>query len=558
VEREQPFGDFCDRTSSRVLLLPPTPRDAEAICGVLTSQGIECSVHPTMGEICAELERGAGALVVSEEAVLADSDELRAFVSRQPVWSDLPIIVLSRSGVESPRLNERMRRLGNVVVIERPVRVSTFSSVVRLALRGRARQYQVRKHWIDLELVQAERTALWESERAARAEAEQAGRIKDEFLATLSHEIRTPLGAILGWTHILQQFDVRGEELHKGLEVIERNAQAQSRIVSDLLDMNRILTGKMRLDVRHMELAPVVHAALDTVRPAASAKHVRLHVSVDDDGALVRGDPERLQQVFWNLLANAVKFTPEGGSITVDVRHLPSHAEVTVTDTGAGISEDFLPHVFERFRQADGSTTRRYGGLGLGLAIVKQLVELHGGVVRAESPGPGLGATFTVALPLAAAKEHPRIPPPVRPRTGIPPLLATPDDIADIRVLVVDDEEDTCELVRRLLERSGASVVTASSASEALEHIRAWRPHVLVSDIGMPEEDGYALIRRVRALEPTKGGTTAAIALTAYARAEDRASALLAGFQYHVAKPVEANELVAVVASAARQAFDAD
>jgi PAS domain S-box-containing protein len=402
-----------------------------------------------------------------------------------------------------------------------------------------------------------QRERLLASERAARAEAERASRMKDDFLATLSHELRTPLNAILGWSQILSQLAHGGgfaDDLREGLATIERNARAQTQIIEDLLDMSRIVSGKVRLDMQRLDLAEVVRAAVETVRPAAEAKGVRVQTVVDPLAGPVSGDPNRLQQVLWNLLNNAVKFTPRGGRVQVLLERVNSHLEVSVIDTGEGIPPEFLPHVFDRFRQADASTTRRHGGLGLGLSIVKQLVELHGGRVRASSSGEGSGSTFTVSLPLTvihpppepeAGRRHPVA------RTGPHLSQDTCVELHGVRVLVVDDEPDARSLLQRLLEDCHAIVMLAESAGAALEKLVADRPDVLVSDIGMPGEDGYSLIRRVRALHPDKGGNVPALALTAYARSEDRTRSVLAGFQMHMSKPVEPAELIAMVASLA-------
>jgi PAS domain S-box-containing protein len=404
----------------------------------------------------------------------------------------------------------------------------------------------------DRKAAEGERERLLESERAARAEAERAGRMKDEFLANLSHELRTPLNAILGWSQILRTGRLDGEDSRQGLEAIERNARAQTRIIEDLLELSRIISGKVRLDVQRLDLSGVVAAAIDTVRPAAEAKGVRVHSALDPDAGPVSGDPNRLQQVFWNLLSNAVKFTPRGGRVQVLLERVSSHVEVGVIDTGEGIAPEFLPHVFGRFRQADGSTTRRHGGLGIGLSIVRQLVELHGGSVRVQSGGPGAGATFTVALPLTAVhpaaqevRQHPA--PNGEPRAAVPESVT----LKGVRVLVVDDEPDARDLLHRLLTDREAEVVAAASAGEAMEIISRGPPTVLLTDIGMPDEDGYALIRRVRALPAANGGGIPAIALTAYAGSDDRTRAMLAGFQVHLSKPVEPGELVATVASLA-------
>ena len=403
--------------------------------------------------------------------------------------------------------------------------------------------------------LQEQNVQLLDSERAARAEAERTSRLKDEFLATLSHELRTPLNAILGWTQVLRDGHADPEDLAHGLGTIERNARVQTQIIEDLLEMSRIISGKVRLDVQRIDLAPVVQASVDTVLPTAEAKGIRLQVILDPAARPVSGDPNRLQQVFWNLLSNAIKFTPKGGRVQVVLERVNSHLEVSVIDTGEGIAPEFLPHAFDRFRQADASTTRRHGGLGLGLAIVKQLVELHGGSVHVHSDGLGQGTTFRVLLPLTvlhsaaesegAERRHPRA------GSSFRPVSSEQFNLAGVKVLVVDDESDARALIKRLLEDRQASVRTAGSAAEAFELIRSERPEVLVSDIGMPEEDGYSLIRRVRALGPEHGGHVPAIALTAYARAEDRLKTIMAGFQVHLAKPVDTMELLALVASLA-------
>jgi PAS domain S-box-containing protein len=399
-----------------------------------------------------------------------------------------------------------------------------------------------------------EREQLLESEQAARVEIERASRMKDEFLATLSHEIRTPLNAILGWAIILRTRRFTADEAEPGLETIERNARLQAQMIDDLLDMSRIISGKLRLDVQRIDLAGVIRAAAETVAPAADARDIRVQLVLDPLAGPISGDPNRLQQVFWNLFSNAIKFTPKGGRVQAVLERINSHLEVSVIDSGEGIDPDFLPYVFDRFRQADSTTTRRHSGLGLGLAIVKQVVELHGGTIRAKSPGPGKGATFVVSLPVTVL--HPEMEP-VPPRrhptaTLVPMTVDVPVEIAGVRVLIVDDEPDARALLRRLFEERGAVVGTASSPAEALSMLRAERPDVLISDIGMPGEDGYALIRQVRALSPEDGGRTPAIALTAYARAEDRVKAVVAGFQHHLSKPIEPMELVVLVASLAQ------
>jgi PAS domain S-box-containing protein len=403
----------------------------------------------------------------------------------------------------------------------------------------------------DRKRLEAERERLLAAERAARGEAERTSRMKDEFLATLSHELRTPLNAILGWSQILRRGRMTADEVAQAVDVIERNARGQAQLISDLLDMSRIISGKVRLDVRGYPIADAVRAAVDSVRPAADGKAVRLEAVIDPAVGTVVGDPDRVQQVLWNLLTNALKFTPKGGSVRVALARVDSHVEVTVADTGKGIPPAFLPYVFDRFRQADASTTREHGGLGIGLSIVKSLVELHGGSVDVASAGDGQGATFTVRLPLAAVLTDESDSRPAHPATdgfGRPSRDGA-ESLAGLRVLVVDDEPDARLLIKRTLEEHGADVVAVGSAGEAMAVFEAVRPEVLLSDVGMPGEDGYSLIRKVRSLPVDRGGAVPAAALTAFARREDRTRAIRAGFQIHVPKPVEAAELVAVVAS---------
>ncbi|HEY2589684.1 MAG TPA: ATP-binding protein [Tepidisphaeraceae bacterium] len=385
----------------------------------------------------------------------------------------------------------------------------------------------------------------------ARAEAERISLMKDEFLATLSHELRTPLNAILGWAQVMQAQAGSNEGLAEGLTVIERNARVQAQLIEDLLDMSRIIAGKIRLDVQQVDLQDVISSAVASVRHAADAKEIRLQVVLDPLAGPVRGDPGRLQQCFWNLLTNAIKFTPKGGKVQVALERVNSHVEVCVADNGQGIRPEFLPYLFERFRQADSTTSRRHGGLGLGLSIVKHLIELHGGDVWAKSPGVGQGATFCIELPVAVVRpaEHASDRQDARGASA----GATPDrpSLAGITVLAVDDEPDSRGLVRHVLEACGARVLTAASSAEALQLLSQQRPDMILSDIGMPGEDGYEFLRKVRALPPESGGRTPAAALTAFARSEDRMRALRAGYQTHVAKPVDAAELAAVVASLA-------
>jgi PAS domain S-box-containing protein len=664
----------------RVLVVPATTADALAIRKVLKGAGFACLILPNVAALRDALNEGAGVVVISEEPLLADPEPLLQRLGVQEVWSDLPVIVLTRAGPEHPSVTQIVPRLGNVSLVERPVRTLTLVSLIRSSLRARLRQYQVRAHLAEQEQAQrtiregeqrfrllvenltdyaiflidtqgrvaswntgaenmlgytaaevlgqpasrfflsdpenagvlgremteaetagratstgwrvrkdgsrlfveglltgvrdehgellafakfmkdvtekhrmeVEREEVLQSERVARNESERVSRMKDEFLATLGHELRTPLNAMLGWTQVLKRQPALQGALLEGLDVIERNARMQAQIIEDLLDMSRIVSGKIRLDVQRVDLASVVEAAVTAIRPTAQAKGIRLQVVLDPLARAVSGDPHRLQQVFWNLLTNALKFTPKDGRVSVTLERVNSHLEVSVSDNGEGIDPAFLPHVFERFRQADASTSRQYGGLGLGLSIVKQLVELHGGSVSAKSAGAGKGSSFRVALPLMAASGFDAPENEVREH---PTRSASADggdwshvDLSGVKVLVVDDQPDARLLIQRLLEERRATVTTAASAAEALENVSKQTPDVLVSDIGMPREDGYSLIRQLRGL-PGEKGQVPAIALTAYARVEDRVKAIRAGYQSHLSKPVEAIELVAIIGS---------
>ena len=395
-----------------------------------------------------------------------------------------------------------------------------------------------------------ERKMLLESERAARTAAERMSDVKDEFLATLSHELRTPLNAILGWTQLLRSAP-EGADYLKGLETIERNARVQTQLIDDLLDMSRITSGKVRLDIQPLHPITFIEAALETVRPAADAKGIRMEALLDPAAGPISGDPGRLQQVIWNLLSNAIKFTPKDGKVQLVLERVNSHVEISVADTGPGIKTEFLPHLFERFRQGDASTTRNVGGLGLGLSIVKNLVELHGGTVSARSAGEGLGTTMTVHLPLTAVHRTTAVGDRVHPAWAGNATRIVATELNGLKVLVVDDQTDARDLIKRVLEDCAAQVTTAASADEALVLVETERPDVLISDIGMPDVDGFELLRRVRALGAGRGGRVPAIALTAFARSEDRTRALRAGFLVHVSKPVDLSELIATVASVA-------
>ncbi|HEX6900772.1 MAG TPA: response regulator [Thermoanaerobaculia bacterium] len=436
---------------------------------------------------------------------------------------------------ELARANEALRTMYDeleILVQQRTAELSIANEELKKEIRNR-------------EWAEQERARLLVLEKGARRQAEEANRMKDEFLATLSHELRTPLNAILGWVQVLRAGKLDEAAAARAMETIERNARVQAQLIADLLDVSRIITGKLRLDFRPVELHRIIDAALETVRPAADAKGIHLAVSLGRLGSPALGDSDRLQQVVWNLLSNAVKFTPRGGRVEVALQELGASAVIRVTDSGIGIRQDFLPFVFDRFRQAESTSTRSHGGLGLGLSIVRHLIELHGGMVEVDSPGEGLGATFTVRLPLRAELADDPLD-----QTAVSSqrIWSAPDRLAGVRVMVVEDEDDTRELLVTALEQCGAEVVDFGSVPEALDSFERGAPDVLLSDLGMPGEDGYSLIRQIRERSPENGGRVPAAALTAYARAEDRQRALDSGFQTHLAKPFDPAELVATVA----------
>jgi signal transduction histidine kinase/CHASE1-domain containing sensor protein/ActR/RegA family two-component response regulator len=400
----------------------------------------------------------------------------------------------------------------------------------------------------NLTAVAIENVRLLKLERTAREAAEESNRLKDEFLATVSHELRTPLTAILGWSRLLEAGTLDDSVTHQAVETIWRNAKAQAQIVDDILDVSRIITGNLYIDLHPMAVIPVVENAINVVRPTADAKGIKIETYFDSSPAMISGDSNRLQQVVWNLLSNAVKFTGTGGRVCVKLARAGDAVEVTVSDTGQGISKEFLPYVFDRFRQADSTTTRQHGGLGLGLAIARHLVEIHGGTIKAESRGEGRGATFTIRLPLIEA-------PAAKSATDQNKLARSPQLLSGLHVLLVDDDSDTLTLMATALKRRQANVTAVSSAGEAIQAITRKRPDVLVSDIAMPDEDGYGLIEKIRLLENGQVDNIPAVAITAYAKEEDRERALSAGFQIYLAKPVELTELISVVARAARRDF---
>lgn len=513
--------------SSRVLIFAPVGRDAALTRDLLARAGIESLICASVDELSGQIENGCAAVVLTEEVFEQPGfPRLSLTLREQPPWSDTPVVLFAGSeGPSSSHTIDLRDAFPNVTLLDRPIRVEIAISVVRAAVRARTRQLEVRDLLVAL--------------HAAREEAEAASRLKDEFLATLSHELRTPLNAILGWTAMLRHGGLEPGRTTRALEVIDRNARAQAQLVEDVLDMARIITGKLRIELKPVALDAVVEAAVEAFRPAADAKRIRLTLKAAPGDSEVRADIDRLQQVFWNLLSNAVKFTPEGGTIAVSISVAEGHRRVAVGDTGIGLDPAFVPYVFDRFRQADQSVTRGHGGLGIGLAIVKHLVELHGGRIDVHSAGKGTGTTFTVVLPAPAVVEHPAEPPPAS------AVEAFAIRLPGTRVLVVDDDAATRELVCDLFERAEASVTTTDSAAAALaafEH-NAW--DVLIADIGLPGEDGLSLIRRIRSA--ASGRHLPAIALSAYTRSQDRDAAHAAGFTAFVGKPAEPQELLSVV-----------
>ena len=421
---------------------------------------------------------------------------------------------------------------------------------------------QIRKSALERNrLLTAEQTTraavekAYQAEQEARNSAENANRLKDEFLATVSHELRTPLNSILGWATMLRRSNFDEPTTARALETIERNARSQAQLIEDLLDVSRIVSGKLRLDVRPLELAPIIEAAVTAVHPAAAAKNITLRQVVDSNAGTISGDSERLQQVIWNLLTNAIKFSPKDSNVELRLERVGSFVQIVVKDSGKGIKPEFLPHVFELFRQAEGQITRAEGGLGLGLAIVSKIAEMHGGSVKAESLGENQGATFTVQLPLRGVQTAEALLPDSTKQAhpaaanGNNTDLASLPSLDGLNILAVDDQPDTLDMIATVLAQRGATVKTASSAREALIKLQVWLPDILIADIGMPGEDGFSLIRKIRKLPDAEGGKVPAVALTAFARVEDRLKTLSSGFQMHVPKPVEPAELIVIVAS---------
>ncbi len=528
-----------------VLILAPLGRDAIVIEQVLAPLPLRAVICADLDDVVDRMDENATVAVLTEESLRhGGAARLQRWIEEQPAWSDFPFVVLAnrQGGRRTRQARDALASLGNEVLLERPLNADTLISAVNSARRSRGRQHEARRHLRQQETVGAENRRLYESERAARSDADDANRAKDEFLATLSHELRTPLSAILGWVNILKRRKSELGDLARGVETIERNALAQARLIDDLLDMSRIVAGKISLECQVVNPAGLVQQVVASALPGSDAKHIRIEQQVDAALPCIEGDPQRLQQVLWNLLTNAIKFTPDGGTIRMGACVAGDQLALSVTDSGAGIAADFLPHVFDRFRQADGSTTRAHGGLGLGLAIVRKLVEMHGGTVEASSAGLGAGATFTVRLPLSARSTES----PATPRDGDasrePATVADPR-IEGLRVLVVDDDQDGRDMLAQVLTEAGGDVQSVPSAAAALEAVEEERFDVMVSDIGMPDMDGYELMARLR----REGHRLPALALTAFVRTQDRERALAAGYQMHLGKPVDAVALLSAI-----------
>ena len=485
----------------------------------------------------------------------AGAERIFGYTAAEAIGQHITLIVPRELHAEEEQVLARIRRGERVDHFEttrqtksgRRISVSLTVSPVRDS-RGRAiGASKIARDITERRALEAERDALLERERQARSEAEALNRSQDQFLAVLSHELRTPLNAIFGWASMLRAGELDPATMRRATEAILRNARAQVQLIDDLLDMSRIITGNMRIEPRPVDLTAVIDNALDTVRPAANAKGIRLSTVLDPRAGIVLGAADRLQQVVWNLLMNAVKFTPKGGQVQVGLQRFDSHVEVVVQDTGEGIPADLLPYIFDRFRQGDSSSSRRHGGLGIGLALVRHLVELHGGTVAARSAGPGQGSTFTVGLPVSLVEP----PPQAEAGPAFAAEMERAPSLAGLRVLVVDDDRDGLELMGTRLAKAGAQVRTGASAAEGFETDRAWSPDVVLTDIQMPEEDGFALIRRIRQFDAASGRRTPVIALTAYGTREDRVRSFAAGFHLHLVKPISPEELTLSIANVA-------
>lgn len=518
----------------RVLLIEDNPGDVRLIKEMLVEAkhtAFELESFERLTDGLARLTEDQFDVVLLDLS-LPDSTGLDTFVTFNSAAPDLPVVILSGFNDE----------VAAVECVNAGAQDYLIKDEVNSHLLIRSLRYAVARG-----LLEKERSQLLVRERVARAQAEEANRAKDEFLAIVSHELRTPLSAMLGWSRMLATGKLDPETVKRGIEAIERNARAQTQLIGDLLDISRITTGKLHLNARPLKLDPIITGVLDAMSPAAQAKQISLQMKLAEDAGLISGDPDRLQQIVWNILSNAIKFTPAGGRVEVAVSRVGTCVQISVSDTGQGISAEFLPHVFERFRQADSSTTRKFGGLGLGLSIVRHLVELHGGLIQVQSDGEGKGATFTAMFPLLTPLEqtHREAGEAVASETG------GGDDASlnGLRVLLVDDDSDSRAVIAEMLLQFGAEVLAVGSVPEALQALELWDPDVLLSDIEMPNEDGYSLLQKVRGMHSRDGGLIPAAALTAYGRPQDRVRAIKAGYQMYLPKPVDSHELAAVVAS---------
>ena len=509
---------------NRVLVLLPTGRDGSLVCETLKKADIFAESCADINDLTEKFAAGAGAVLLAEESLKMEAfQQLSETFNAQPVWSDVPVVIFAGNTGNPERLLNSVGTTVNATIVERPIRIAMLISAVRGALRAREKQYQTR----DL------LNQLAESDHQ-----------KDLFLATLSHELRTPLNSMLGWIQLLRN-NSQAVDLRHGLEIIERNCKAQSEIVSDILFVSRIITGKLTIELKPVELVSALQDAIEVVLPSIEAKQIKLHTFFDPDIGQIKGNYDRLKQIFWNILSNAVKFTPSHGHIEVSARGGKSNVEVEITDSGQGIEPQFLPFIFERFRQADSSYTRKAGGLGLGLAIVRHLVEMHGGSVGVKSGGVNCGTTFTIKIPVLEPDES--LLQSEENQSSMVQSIKKDELPEGISILLVEDNADSREMLTFLFTRYNVKFNAVASAAEALAAINQSKPDILISDIGMPGEDGYELIRKVRQLSPEGGGLIPAIALTGYASIQDRDLALEAGYQEHFTKPVDVDKLIDLV-----------
>jgi signal transduction histidine kinase/CheY-like chemotaxis protein len=529
-------------SENSVLMVTPTGKDAAVACEVLEKARIPCKVCLNLKELCKNEQDSAGALLLAEEALsFEDIPMLADWLEKQPPWSDIPIILLTSGGAMKRMTLWNVEQFGsraNVTLLERPFHIATLVSVLEGALRARRRQFEMG------DLLE-QRQNLLDMEKKARAEAEKVNRAKDDFLATLSHELRTPLTTMLGWSKVLSKHQLDEATAARAIQAIERSALSQAQLIDDLLDVSRIITGKFQIEKKSMDLVQLMHTSIDAIRPAAESKEIQISLQVSENPGPISGDFHRLQQVMWNILSNAVKFTATGGSITVKLERTNSHATITVTDNGKGIRPEFLPFIFERFRQADSSYTRNQGGLGLGLAIVQHIVSLHGGNVTAESEGDGKGATLKVILPVVPIETKSFVA-----LERLPKFPRKNSHLEGLRILIVEDDDESRELLTLIIQQGKGTVRSAPSVAQAVDILKEWKPDVIISDIGLPDEDGYKLISILRSNPDTR--EIPAIAVTAYAADSDRTKALESGFQIHIAKPVDPADFMEIVSDLSR------